>query len=76
MPEMSIKDTAVMALPTDTAEDLERKAIQMREVLTSHGAPAHMIDEGIGLWTGIAVDMREKGFRTFGEWHTYMAATR
>ncbi|WP_043661409.1 hypothetical protein [Nocardia thailandica] len=39
MPEMSVKDTAIMALPTDTPEDLERKAIQMREVLTSHGAP-------------------------------------
>ncbi len=35
-----------------------------------------MIEEGIRLWTAIALDMREKSFRTFGEWHTYMAADR
>jgi hypothetical protein len=76
MSEMSIRDTSVMAVPTDTAEDLERKAIQMREVLASHGAPDGHADTGIEIWTGIAKDMREKGFRTFGEWHTYMEATR
>jgi hypothetical protein len=73
---MSIRDTAVMPVPTDTAEDLERKAIQMREVLASHGAPSGKAEEGIEIWTEIALKMREGGFRTFGEWHTYMEATR
>ncbi|MFC4373343.1 hypothetical protein ACFO5K_04440 [Nocardia halotolerans] len=74
MDEMSIRDTAVMAVATDTAEDLERKAIQMREVLASHGAPDGKADEGIEIWTGIALRMRQGGFRTFGEWSTYFGA--
>lgn len=66
--ELGIRDTSALALASDTAEDLERKAIQMREVLGSRGAPAGFIEEGIEIFTEMAFEMREDGYRTFGEW--------
>ena len=56
---------------SDTADDVERKCVNIRSQLTLIAGPDvfpdDFIDYGIGIYSEIAARMREHGFATFGE---------
>jgi hypothetical protein len=67
---------STFAESSDTPEDMERKAMQMRSRLLPRGAPAEFLDMGIRMYTEAALRMRRDGARTYGEWIAMVQARK